>query len=211
MKKQKHEVLTTDSELAAHWGVTDRRVRQLANAGIAARTGAKYDLLESDRRFIEHLRKDEQTQQMKRRALAAKAMRDEQRVARGDRELLSLEEVRTVFLEATQMLWFGAREWVGAMTGTLHATISDPTRRQVMIERLHEETAGIMRKAQEMTLTAIDNAESAARSALRNDLNEATRRLGLARAELGVAADDDDDQDDDDYDQGDDEDDDRAD
>lgn len=90
-------IAVTEDALAAHWQMTPRRVRQLADEGVAARLEAgTYDLLASDRALIAWLRKDEPTQRQKRELLRFKQLEVERKLEEKDKLWLTLNEVREV-------------------------------------------------------------------------------------------------------------------
>lgn len=90
------ELIVSEERLAKHWKMTPRRVRQYADEGVAVRVDGGYNLLESDLRLIDWLRRDEPTARAKRELLKAKLLESERRLEERDRQWLTLAEVRTL-------------------------------------------------------------------------------------------------------------------
>jgi hypothetical protein len=82
------------ADLGKIFGLSKRRVDQLADEGVLVRGAAGFDLEDSTRRYIKFLRTDEESRKEKRLLVQAQTKVTELRAKRQTRELLSRAEVR---------------------------------------------------------------------------------------------------------------------
>jgi hypothetical protein len=121
MKRQHTpSVVVNETQLAEHWGVTTRRVRQLQTDGIAIRAGGGFDLVASDRAFISWLRRDEDGARTRRRMTELRAEQIATKLMRQDRELLTPQEVWDFALE----VMFGLRQGFTSASTLVYQSLS---------------------------------------------------------------------------------------
>src|SRR5262245_51509199 len=96
MTRAKPSLVMTDQQLAAHWSVSARRVRQLVDERIAVRVGDgnAYDVVRSDAALIAHLRRDEPLARAQRVQIELRNIQAERAIAERDGELVKLEELQ---------------------------------------------------------------------------------------------------------------------
>lgn len=123
------QVIVTEEQLATHWSMTTRRVRQLSGDGVAVRAKGGYDLLESDKRMISWLRNDEETKAAKRKLMEQQLMLNERKFQRSERELLTIDEVRETLNEAWSRMWMTHANVAAHVRNALYALPNDQQNR----------------------------------------------------------------------------------
>jgi hypothetical protein len=153
MSKQDRSIIFSELQLAEHWGVTTRRIRQLAESGIAIRTGSGYDAIASDAKFIAHMRAADAPRETRRKSEELRAALMEQKLARADKTMLRPDELRAAVLQVWSTLVGGIAEWRGTLWIELDWICrDDPEKRRAVLTNLIEMSVGCMRKAQDQML-----------------------------------------------------------
>jgi hypothetical protein len=182
---KKHVI--SEQALASHWHMTTRRVRQLKEEGVAVRSGAGFDLVESDKRLIAWLRRDEETRRMKRRLLAQQAIVTERKLERSDRELLTIREVRDFLGQAWERMWL-SHSFIATHVYNAVRSLPDDRGRAIAFD-IEQKAKGELLLLRE-AFDAITKAAMAKLSCeMRNGIFRLDRRAALLQAEYGTAAD----------------------
>ncbi len=184
----KHQKLTVDSQtLAAHWGLSDRRVRQLVDEGIAVKVPGGFDLVESDRRLIERFRRDDETKALKRRRLQQEMLVAERRLQRQEREWLTITEVQAVLTGAWESIWNSQAAVAGHIFHHLGG-MAEGEKRALMFE-LDSMIKGELRLLQAEFEATAKRAMEKLSCELRNGIFVKTREIGMLKAEIGMTDD----------------------
>lgn len=184
-KKGKGATLT-EAGLAKHWGVTERYVRMMADEEIAVRCDGGYDALESDRRLIGWLRRDEPTQRAKRELLKWKQLDQERKLEEKDRRWLTLTEVRRLIDDAWSVLY-------QVHVGTINANYSafsfafggDDEKARIEALRLSADVKAQLRQAQALLEGLYGGALAKMDCELRNGILRSSRRIRGLQVALG--------------------------
>lgn len=119
----------TADELAAHWSLTPRRLRELRDEGIAVECSGAYDVVESDSRLIRKLRSHEETRRQKAALLVRQTQRQEIRLRADIRELITRAEAQAACLAWWEAAWNAATGAVSRLYYTL--PVSDIARLRI--------------------------------------------------------------------------------
>jgi hypothetical protein len=111
--------MTTRRQLATVFGVSERRIAQLEEDQLVQRDDSGYDLEESARRYIAHLKRDDALKASRRALMDAQTKQRIQATRRAARELVTFEEHRDEVLQVWGACWTSA---VGAVS-RLHARL----------------------------------------------------------------------------------------
>lgn len=174
----------TAEQLAAHWGLTPRQIRSYAQEGVAVRSGTGYDVIESDRRLIAWLRRDEPTQRLKREQISWKSQEIERRLQDRDREWLQLAEAQRLIESAWEALRRGHAAGLNALYSAAAYSLGAETAR-VLAGRCEQQVNGEMVLARQALEAIHRGALETMQSELRNGILISTRRARASEAALG--------------------------
>lgn len=133
--------------LADHWGLTVRRLRDLARDGVAVSDGrGEFLLRESDRRYIAKLRSHDEARRLKAKLLERQTQRQEVRLHREARELVTRAEARGEFSEWWGITWESA---AAAIARHFHALPGDDRERRLLCHALYRDLMGELRLARD--------------------------------------------------------------
>jgi hypothetical protein len=183
MKKQ----TVTIDELASHWAVTSRRVRQLADEISIPIKAGKFDVFEADRLLIRWLQRDEPTRRSKRELMAWQRQRIEAQIAREDRQHLRPDEVKALIDDAWGALRQGHLAALNAVHRALKYNRGDRSPDQ-LVNAVEAEVNGWMALARDRLEDAYRDRLADMESATRNGIIEADRRIATLREAIGPDA-----------------------
>jgi hypothetical protein len=109
-------LIVSAEELCEHWGLTDRRLRELAKDGIAVKVRGGFDLRESDKRYISRLRSHDESRRLKAQLLARQTQRHEIRLHQDAAQLLT----RTEAIGQAEAWWGRAWDAAGGAISRLY-------------------------------------------------------------------------------------------
>lgn len=178
-------VIISEDELAAHWRMTPRRVRQWAEERVAIRASGGYDLLESDRALIAWYRADEPSKRAKRSLLKFQQLEREQKLEHHQRQWLTLAEVRALIDDAWSALWTAHCAALTRNLATMEYLANGRTDTTPAVWQLHNDVKGELRLARQRLEKLYQNAELLQDCDLRNGVFTHSRRIRALEAALG--------------------------
>jgi hypothetical protein len=129
----------TAEDLAEHWGVSERRLRDLAKEGVAVRARGGFDLRESDRRYIAKLRTHDESRKLRAALIRRQTQRQEVRLHQDAGALLTRSEAQRQCDE-----WWGAawNAMQGAVSRLFYALPGDEAGRRATCWRVYNDIRG---------------------------------------------------------------------
>lgn len=176
-------LIVNEHELATHWQMSDRRVRQLVGEGIAVRSGGGFDLVASDQKLINWLRRDEETLALRRAHLRQQMLASERLLQRQERQWLTLDEVQELLDRAWSRMW----DRTTAVLSFVHSSLTDSpeSTRTAVVSRIESLLKGELRLLQDDFAALAQRAMERFDCELRNGIFVKTREIERIEAEIG--------------------------
>jgi hypothetical protein len=132
-------LIVSASELCEHWSLTPRRFRELVADGVAVRSRAGFDLVESDRRYIAKLRSNDESRRLKARLIERQTQRHELKLLHSSGTLMLRSEAQ----QQCESWWGDAWAAVQAAISRLYHSIpGDDNSRRATCWRFSDDVRG---------------------------------------------------------------------